>query len=90
LVDLDEIKKRWGDPEEGSQYYADVHALMDEVEEDRHRVKQLLEGRHYPAERERDQVVGENKNLREALQEIVDSNTDFHGIARRSLEERND
>jgi len=32
LVDLDEIKKRWGDPEKGSQYYADVHALMDEVE----------------------------------------------------------
>jgi len=32
LVDLDEIKKRWGDAKKGSQYYADVHALMDEVE----------------------------------------------------------
>ncbi len=32
MVDLDEIKKRWGDAKKGSQYYADVHALMDEVD----------------------------------------------------------
>ena len=32
MVDLDEIKKRWGDAKKGSQYYADIHALMDEVE----------------------------------------------------------
>jgi len=43
LVDLDEIKKRWGDPEKGSQYYADVHALMYEVERLQYAINQVIE-----------------------------------------------
>ena len=91
MVNLDEIRKRWGDAKKGSQYYADVHALMDEVEslsEDNKAFEETMDGWQERV----DALKVENRRLREALTKYrnVQLMKPDGFVARRALEEIDD